>query len=321
MTSSDICGMRTQLVKFLRRLNVETLGVLCPTLEIDRGIMEFDPSLESQETLHAWLLYRGFAEVQLEGTSKDTLVSMSIADMADNGNFPPFADFLTFNPRRASVDFLRRWLSWYGITSPEFVSATREWWEDRAQRLLSLFPPHEHHDTILIDEFKDLEKLQQLIIETNEFFFQLHLCFNGLSDFDLDIIMKEPLDQQAQEVWDKKKVLALALDAAAVAVPIVLHKTLHNNNPKNTSKETKSWKTQMLAAAKQEAANQMFEAMVAKIFTGGTGKALATDVGKILLGGNSTRIPTAVISTVAKKYLANHPEIIRQITNVVVPNI
>jgi len=160
-----ICEFRAQLVQFLEQINVETLGVLCPSLSLNRDFIEFDPDLESRALLESWLVYRGQTGLT------DPESKAVEAEMQEHGNFPPFSAFADFDPSEVSSDFLKRWLSWYGVTS--FKDEEPGWWIDRAKTLQGMLhkspdPPRTLKN--LEGDFAEIKQLQSLMLETNEFF-------------------------------------------------------------------------------------------------------------------------------------------------------
>jgi len=134
---------------------------LCGSKEVS-GLVLFDPSLENAELLISWLQYRSNATVVRDVCfSEQQLVTECIKDMILHGNEPPLSEFVHFDVRKVSAQFLRDWIAWYGVVPPPEALADgevlrpRKWWEEivskemvetsawekRAQQTLMEAPP------------------------------------------------------------------------------------------------------------------------------------------------------------------------------------
>lgn len=88
--------------------------------------LPFDPSLETKKLLISWLSYRG---AFIPNTYKE-MVQQTRQDFA-RGPFPPFKDFLLFNPRHVSTPFLQSWMATYHLSNGVEPRA-RSWWVNKA---------------------------------------------------------------------------------------------------------------------------------------------------------------------------------------------
>jgi hypothetical protein len=322
-----VCDFRAQLVKFLEQINVETIGVLCPNLNLNRNFIEFDPSLESRDLLKQWLQYRGHPDIPPEPEEVEK-------EMKSHGNFPSFSAFTNFNPETVSTDFLQRWMSWYGVTS--FQPKDHTWWSTRAKKLQTmLLKTHEVPKTTdyLKKNLEEVKKLQFLIAETNEFFFKLNISFNKLTDEELQQVIQTPTS--VETAWDSKKLLAVALDASAIAIPMLIsqNKTMQSKlkmfaqagKPTGTSLE--KFQESMKQKTQDQVKYTMVESIVEHLIGKKTslpimslGKALARDVSRIITRKDQV-LPESVISGIASRYLSKHPFLLLGITNIIIPSI
>jgi hypothetical protein len=95
-------------------------------------LLLFNPQEESAEFLRAWLAYRG---VRASDDDK-FLAEQATADMRKRRNSPSITGFVDFDPREASDDFLRVWMSWFGLGSTR--KRSRRWWEKHVSQTQKL---------------------------------------------------------------------------------------------------------------------------------------------------------------------------------------
>jgi hypothetical protein len=89
----------------------------------------FDPKKEKPALLREWLVYRG-----VQPSAEDSeLVEQVMQNMKEKRNSPAMIGFADFDIQNASTQFLKIWLSWFGVGSDSKQS--RQWWEEKAQHL------------------------------------------------------------------------------------------------------------------------------------------------------------------------------------------
>jgi len=89
----------------------------------------FNPYEEDDELIQSWMQYR---HVTPDIDQREAVIN----DMLLNKNQPPFSEFREFAPDRVSKDFLRAWLSWFGIgLSP---TDPLEKWQALCRRVIEL---------------------------------------------------------------------------------------------------------------------------------------------------------------------------------------
>lgn len=107
---------------------------VCPIQQLNEGTMLFNPYQEHQDLLRQWLLFRRVPFTKQ--ASQYQLAILAADDMLSNGNIPPFTHFYDFDVTTASVDFLRMWLSWFGVTASK--EEERIWWDRLARQIQTL---------------------------------------------------------------------------------------------------------------------------------------------------------------------------------------
>jgi hypothetical protein len=369
---TTICEERKQLVTFLSKIHVESLGILCPRLNVNKNLVPFEPANESAELLQAWLRYRGFSNSEVRQWTDDKLIVESNKDLRENGNSPTFSGFIQFNPDTASTQFLKLWLSWFGVTS--FEERPHKWWTQRVRTIQEMLSKSVKHVKNTVPHVEGaLNKLierRKLIESANNFYFQLNMCFSdynlqdmriligsGLSeseeneseeeeDVELDPVKNRLPTTVVKTSWDKKKVLAIALDASAIAIPLLLSRSSDSYKDRITRNEGNVVSALGIITPKPlpEEKGKLFAALIKKHTrdklldvvgqTVGTalfgtnhpshltslGRGLAKDVSSIL-SGNGEPIPSGVVGTVAKKYMNKHPGLLAGITDVLIPSL
>lgn len=327
-----VCESREQLAYFLEKLNVDTLGIICPKLSLDRGVSEFDPDLEDTDLLKSWLRYRNYDTFTASDESQPVLATYAKENMRERGNFPPFAEFLDFDPQTASIDFLSRWMSWYGVTS--FKPRTREWWVYRVKKLQKMLSAVFRKPTTsksILDDLQKLHKLQRVISKSNHYLFQLNLCFGRFSSEDLDSVV-DVAKPVLKTNWGLKKILAVALDASAIAVPFII------SEKKQAIREMLPGKTELRGGFRerlqQSIGEKVKEQATQRLLKEGglllfgksddknplvsLGADLSRDVIELIYKKDSP-VPKNVLRNLAVKYLSHHPNILKTITEVIVP--
>lgn len=378
---TTVCAERAQLATFLQKIHVESIGILCPQLNVNKNIVPFEPAAENPKLLKRWLEYRGVSNSLVREKSNVKLVSMTNKNFEESGNFPPFSGFTDFNPQQASTQFLKLWLSWYGVTSYE--DKPHGWWVTRVDQLQSLINRRTPQDDNTLENmragFNTLVEIKRLISVTNNFYFQLNLCFSEYNDHDLvalgaipsvplEPLLDQPLSEDSdlrdaldddypkpeiKTAWNKKKLVAAALDASAIAIPLLLSRSspttqqsinsikskvvtalgIDKIHEKSSPAEDTSTKAEKVKAAlqsniKQVAIKKLKKQIFDNLFGKNTdwthmaslGDDLLKDVSSILQGKGKP-IPSNVVKRVAGKYLSQYPAILTGITDVVVPSL
>ena len=117
---------------FMNQVDPDLVLSLCTAAQLPRGMLLFSPEKESSALLRDWLVYRG---VQPAEEDSD-LVAQVMHDMEEKGNSPAMIGFTKFDVGSASKEFLRIWLSWFGVGSD--VKQSRKWWQERARHVQNL---------------------------------------------------------------------------------------------------------------------------------------------------------------------------------------
>lgn len=116
--------------RLLRKL--PTFRSLCEPVGAPIGLVQllFNPIVESRDLLVRWGAYRGIRpKKELVHLSKETLEELAKRDMVRHSNMPAIAGFTDFESAKVSTEFLRIWLSWYGIQPGTLDQSQRSWLE------------------------------------------------------------------------------------------------------------------------------------------------------------------------------------------------
>jgi hypothetical protein len=118
---------------FMNQINADLVLSLCnAALPPASDLLMFNAENESPSFLRSWLNYRGVKA----SADDDLLAAQATHDMHVKRNSPPMIGFTDFNIREPSLDFLRIWLSWFGLGSD--VERPRAWWNARATEVQEL---------------------------------------------------------------------------------------------------------------------------------------------------------------------------------------
>lgn len=333
------CEKRKQWFSVLRELQIDGAGILCVEKNSETSMLLFEPTSERPALLRQWLGYRSVPATDLLDAE---LVQVAILDMIHRGNAPPFARFREFDPAIASPQFLKLWLSWYGVTSA--TDQPPAWWIKRVAALQKNAQPGKkrpHRD--LVAQFVQLQKAVR-----NQDYTGLATAFQRLTPAAISHLNQKKVPSKS---WDLKRILAFALDASAIAVPFLIR---HNQaylrsvgaqvspgvikalkgvgvvlsgNPRSARwLETKDkqtfWDelnetgTVIALQVAQTAINQKTKDN--RLLT--VGQSLVSDVGALLVD-EKQKIPDNVLKTIARHYLRDHPWLMVGIADVVIPSV
>lgn len=118
---------------FMNQVNADLVLSLCnAALPPASDLLMFNAENESPSFLRSWLSYRGVKA----SADDDLLAAQATHDMHVKRNSPPMIGFTDFNVREPSLDFLRIWLSWFGLGSD--IERPRAWWNARATEVQEL---------------------------------------------------------------------------------------------------------------------------------------------------------------------------------------
>ena len=324
---------------FITKLKIKDGGISCHDKTHD---LLFDPVVEEKELIDRWLHYRGIKYRQL---SESDRLKVTILDMQHRGNSPSIASF-RFNPSIASQQFLKLWLSWYGVTSEE---KNKQWWEERVKSIIETHRDSQRLQTkketsthTIIDEFVRLHRLR---IRTDQHYQDINRSTEVLLPAHIDLLASAP---DKSEQWDTKRILALALDASAIAIPFIIKhnksyfdlvgahlspgailalKTvgvlLSSDRISSNILEKKQktfWgnvqergKIELIKAAQAEIKYKTKNRQHLRL-----GQNLLADVSNILLG-KSGNVPTNVLKEIAKRHIKDNPFLLAGFTNFALP--
>lgn len=133
MVSYGACNPHKRIFRVLKTLPF--FQALCGRGDMV-GVVPFDPTSERTSFLIAWLEYRlPGSRAWTTTLPRPALERTTIRDILLHGTSPGIGTFLNWDPATASLDFIRSFLSWYGIVpSPdEHMTARSEaWWRSTA---------------------------------------------------------------------------------------------------------------------------------------------------------------------------------------------
>jgi hypothetical protein len=286
--------------------------------------LPFNPFGESPDLLKSWMQYRG--NKWIEPTAENV-----IKDLKLNGNFPSFAAFRKFNSKTVSLDFLERWLSWYGVGSVKKQPKT--WYVNRVEKLKNMLPVTSL--SLQEEDFAQLLKFRTVFHETSELFFNMSLCFDTLTKTDI-VNLNQKSNDKKQSTLDLKKLLAVALDASAVALPLVITKLTPKTKDQfkwifETSKEELSGDATLQEKFKHElkkhSEKHIKTSVIPSIFDGilsnfVNSPTIGSDLHKDLKSAVMTKSSNlSVLRNIIGRYFSKNPHVLRGLTDVVIPSI
>jgi hypothetical protein len=122
----------------------------------------FNPKKEKPALLREWLVYRG---VQPSGEDSE-LVDQVMKNMKEKRNSPAMIGFADFDIQNASTQFLKIWLSWFGVGSDGKQS--REWWEEKAHQLQTVSVQSNEHLRMqwkaLVDSQQEIDHMVRFVV-------------------------------------------------------------------------------------------------------------------------------------------------------------
>ena len=199
----SVCESKKQLATFLASIDIAS-NIQCAS-----DMLLFEPANESAALLKAWLEYRGIPAKQL---TDHELVTTSIVDMRIRGNQPSFAGFHRFDPGIASAQFLKMWLSWFGVTSIQ--REPHEWWATKTravQKQLSTRDPLNTKKNAL-QLLEKLQRLQNCIRYSHQFYVGFNEATQQLTPKQITALKAPTVPVSNGRKWDNKRILAVALD-------------------------------------------------------------------------------------------------------------
>jgi hypothetical protein len=117
---------------FMNQVDPDLVLSLCNAALPPSNLLLFNADNESPKFLKDWLVYRGVQP----SDDEQLLAQQASDDMQAKRNSPAITGFVNFDVRDASDDFLRIWMSWFGLGSKH--ERSRRWWEKHAQQTQDL---------------------------------------------------------------------------------------------------------------------------------------------------------------------------------------
>ena len=182
------------------------------TTSSDQSALLFNPYEENQQVLQAWIEYRQIKPQDLD------LIQAIVDDMGQNGNDPPFAGFTNFNPRDVSQDFLKTWLSWYGVGTAS-ASAPKSEWEELAGKIMANQSSDPDGSN---SSFETLVALQNQRKNLGMFFRNLSVFLGNLSHEQYEYLRYNTEDKRPTPI-QSKVLLSKLLAASFIATPLVVN--------------------------------------------------------------------------------------------------
>jgi hypothetical protein len=220
----NACEVRDQIHERLVIMGVPDPGMACT-----REFIEFNPLHEQSSLLREWLIYRGFTMDQIPSEPQ----TLALEEIQRNGR--PFAGFDGFDPNDASDEFLRIWLSWYGVSEP--ASASRLKLIGTTQKLLGIVRKLTKDETPLY-KFDKLVSLQRRLRQKERALGRLLFMLTRLEP-EKEFSSKElnRKDNEGLIKWGIKMLFAKSLEASAIAAPYVLWKVTTDVQKKRQEKK------------------------------------------------------------------------------------
>jgi hypothetical protein len=286
---------------YLKRLHIKTDLIGCV-----RDVVEFNPMQEKDVLLKQWLLFRG-----VHFTENSDLRLLASEEIRNFGK--PLTAFSAFDPSVASIAFLRAWLSCFGITGD---ATDHAWWVKRARALLTLLNKLSSRESRLekYERFLALRRKKQRWVR---WMTDLNDVFDTFSTQDFIRINGSQKDRTIDATTHKKttestfvkQLLAAALDASAISVPLLLYQ-VQESKPK--LKPTDGYK---------EAIKHEIPGLVAKTFLFLSHSDADTVDAAIADIDSNRAIPVNVSKKIAKRYLSNHPNAFRVLSGFLLPSV
>lgn len=153
---------------FMNQVDPNVVLSLCTAALPPPNMLLFDPKKEKPALLREWLVYRG-----VQPSAEDSeLVEQVMQNMKEKRNSPAMIGFADFDIQNASTQFLKIWLSWFGVGSDSKQS--RQWWEEKAQQLQAVSvstrgQSHEHEHLrmqwkALVDSQQEIDHMVQFVV-------------------------------------------------------------------------------------------------------------------------------------------------------------
>lgn len=279
----------TEFVDKLHQLNIPTNGLGPKTL------IEFNPNNENPKLVGQWLNYRGQPYRNLED-----VVDLSLQELTRPGK--PFSAFVDFDPKDASVEFMKAWLSNFGVGGS---SNDKNWWVKKTKQMLHLLKSLSKRET-LSQKFARLIDLRKKQKQKNRKMALLNLQLTRLIDLKSNIPLIDYNTNIDKKEWFVKQLLAKALDASAVAVPVFFYTI---NKRKTTQDES------LASAIKQELPKIATKSFVVSAYSQDVANAVIRDI------DNNSLFPFEITKQLAKTYLTTYPKVFQILTGIVVPSV
>jgi hypothetical protein len=148
---------------FMNQIDANLVLSLCNSALPPSSWLLFNPDEESPKLLKQWLAYRGVKP------HNSNLSEQVKEDMHAKRNSPSMTGFVDFDVEEASVDFLRIWLSWFGLGSNR--ERSRAWWVKHAREAQEVRRSVEDHSE------KHLRMQWRALVDMQK---QMHLMVNAV---------------------------------------------------------------------------------------------------------------------------------------------
>jgi hypothetical protein len=151
---------------FMNQIDADLVLSLCNSALPPSDLLMFNAENESPAFLRSWLSYRGVRP----SPDDDLLPAQTTHDMHVKRNSPPMVGFTDFDVREPSLEFLRVWLSWFGLGSDS--EKPRAWWNARATEVQELRRSVEDHSgkhlqmqwSSLVDIQRQMDKVVNFVV-------------------------------------------------------------------------------------------------------------------------------------------------------------
>jgi hypothetical protein len=151
---------------FMNQIDPDLVLSLCNAALPASNLLMFDADKESPAFLRTWLKYRGVKPAADDGL----LAAQATRDMHAKRNSPAMTGFTDFDVREPSLEFLKIWLSWFGLGSNR--ERPRSWWNRRATEVQALRRSVRDHSgahlrmqwSSLVDMQRQMDKVVNFVV-------------------------------------------------------------------------------------------------------------------------------------------------------------
>ena len=195
---------------FMNQIDPDLVLSLCNAALPASDLLMFDADKESPAFLRTWLKYRGVKPA----ADDELLAAQATRDMHAKRNSPAMTGFTDFDVREPSLEFLKIWLSWFGLGSKR--ERPRSWWNRRAAEVQALRRSvRDHSDTHLRMQWSSLVDMQRQMDKVVNFV----VCsgaelakqdwgeptVGGRENTSEDVVFSKYKDEPAKKKKNKKK--------------------------------------------------------------------------------------------------------------------